>query len=676
MLAMGNTAYAEGINLGDITVTGTREEALKAEIPASIGSVTERQIEELRPSHPSEIMNQIPGVHVNVTGGEGHMTAIRQPITTKALYLYLEDGIPTRSTGFFNHNAFYEVNVPQSGGVEVFKGPGTSLYGSDAIGGVINVMTRSAPAEAEAEANLELGEFGWRRLLLSGGNSWDDEGVRVDLNITHTDGWREGTSYDRQSETLRWDHFFDNGASLKTLISSSNIDQNTAGSSRLLKNDYETNPTLNYTPISFRKVTALRASVAYEKEDVDSLLSITPYVRDNTMELLPNWSLSYDPVTYKTDNRSIGMLVKYRQDFKPNRTRLVLGADIDHSPGRRLEKEISPTRVGNVYTSYTVVGDIYDYDVTYQGVSPYVHVETSLSERIRLTGGLRYDMMSYDYDNKLSVLTGDPHNRPADIKVDFSHLSPKLGITYRFNPGINAYASYRHAFRAPSEGQLFRQGKAVSTVDLKPIKVDSYELGVRGNLGQVASYEFAVYRMIKEDDILTYQYSDGTRETLNAGETSHRGIELGLGTKFAEYISLDVAYSYAIHQYEKWVPKGTVDYSGNEMESAPRTVANTRLAYRPPILNGGRIELEWTHLGEYWMDANNTTKYPGHDVFNLRANYHLGNGLEFYARVVNLSDKRYATAASYKAAAWGNPEKFEYAPGMPRTVYAGMNYRF
>ncbi|MCK4705738.1 MAG: Plug domain-containing protein, partial [Gammaproteobacteria bacterium] len=126
----------EQTNLGEITVTGTREKTLKAETPATVGTIDSEEIANVKPSHPSEIMSRIPGVHINVTGGEGHMTAIRQPLGTSALYLYLEDGIPTRSTGFFNHNALYEVNVPQAGGIEVNKGPGTALYGSDAIGGV------------------------------------------------------------------------------------------------------------------------------------------------------------------------------------------------------------------------------------------------------------------------------------------------------------------------------------------------------------------------------------------------------------------------------------------------------------------------------------------------------------------------------------------------------------
>jgi outer membrane cobalamin receptor len=232
-------AAEETISLDEMTVTGTREEQLRAETSETTYVIDQQTIEEVRPAHPSELMNRVPGVHVNVTGGEGHMTAIRQPITTKAVYLYLEDGIPTRSTGFFNHNALYEINVPQSGGVEVTKGPGTALYGSDAIGGVINVLTRPAPLEAEAELNLEAGEYGWYRMLLTGGNSWNDNGVRGDLNLTHTDGWRDTTAYDRQSATVRMDNAFSNGGTLKTVLAMSDIDQETAGSSRLLKYDFE-----------------------------------------------------------------------------------------------------------------------------------------------------------------------------------------------------------------------------------------------------------------------------------------------------------------------------------------------------------------------------------------------------------------------------------------------------
>ena len=662
---------------GTITVTGTREEVLKAETAETSDQLDQQIIQDTKPAHPAEILDRIPGVHISVTNGEGHTAAIRQPMTTKAVYLYLEDGIPTRSTGFFNHNALYEVNIPQSAGVEITKGPGTSLYGSDAVGGVVNVLTRPAPLQPEAEVSVEAGEFGWQRVLLSGGNTFGDDGVRGDLNITHTDGWRDGTEYDRQSATVRWDRFLEDGASLKTVLATSNIDQQTAGTSRLSEADYLNDPTKNKTPISYREVQALRLSTAYEKESKNSLLSLTPYVRHNFMDYMPNWSLNYDPSVQETESNSLGLLAKYRMDFDTNRTRLIVGADIDYTPGSRLEHSIDAIRVSGIFTSYTVDEVIYDYDVTYTGVSPYLHVETSPWDKWRFSAGLRYDNFEYDYDNNMAdgVLTvasatkplGVDYHHPGDTAVDFSHFSPKLGATYQFSDTLNGFMSYRHAFRAPSESQLFRPGTSAESLNLDAVKADSVELGVRGNPGDRLSYEVSIYTMRVKDDLVTYVDPDPTlpRITVNAGETLHKGIELGIDSALTDEVQLAVSVSYAEHTYEDWVHSG-VDYSGNEIESAPRNIANTRLNYKPELLNGGRVEAEWVHMGKYWMDQSNTGKYDGHDFYNLRANYFVSTAFEVYARVMNVTDERYAEAAS----------NGEYAPGMPRTVYGGVTYKF
>lgn len=660
-----------------ITVTSTREKTALAKVPASIGVIKKQNIEETKPAHPSEITNQIPGVNITVTGGEGHMTAIRQPTTTQPVYLFLEDGIPTRSTGFFNHNALYEVNVPQSDSIEITKGPGTSLYGSDAIGGIINVMTAAPPAEQESKLNLEIGDNNWTRLLVDTGNSDDNGGYIASLNLTRTDGWRDSSEYDRVSANFRFDNYLDNGATVKTILSATDVDQQTAGSSRLLETDYLNNPELNYTPISYRKVQAVRLSSAYEYEDKDSLLSITPYIRHNTMDMLPNWSLSYDPVVYESSNDSLGLLIKHRQNFADGNAKLITGVDTDYSPGAYLENAITPTKVGNIYTDYTIGAVLYDFDVTYSGVSPYVHYERSLSDSVRFSAGARYDMMQYSYSNNLSVLTTGTHRRPDDTTVNYEHFSPKLGMTFGINPQMNGFVNYRHAFRAPSASQLFRQGQAENTVDLDPVKVDSIEAGLRGHSdSKKTQYTLSVYAMSKKDDILTFRNPDNTRETLNAGETSHNGIELGLDTQLAADYTLNVAASYAIHKYEDWQPNTTTDYSGNEMESAPRTMSNTKLGYRPANNPALKLEAEWVYLGSYWMDQANTEKYDGHNLLNLRGHYKLNKQATVYGRIMNVTDERYATAATYSPAAFGNPEKFEYAPGMPLTLFVGYTHKF
>jgi outer membrane receptor protein involved in Fe transport len=655
----------------EMVVTGAREEELKSETPLAVGSVKQDDIAEARPQHPSAIMGRIPGVMVNVTGGEGHMTSIRQPITTNPVYLYLEDGIPVRSTGFFNHNALYEVNIPQSGGVEIIKGPGTALYGSDAIGGVINVLTRRSPDKAEAEAALELGGSGWRRLLLSGGSPiGEGNGVRADLNSTHSDGWRDSTKYDRQSGAFRWDMDSQGGATLKTALAYSNIDQQTAGTSAISYDDYKNNPTANYTPISFRKVTALRISSAYEKEMGDTLLSLTPYARVDSMEIIPNWSLSYDPQRYTTSNNSLGLQAKYRVDFNPARTRVIVGADIDHSPGKYNEDKLTVGKTDKIYTSYEIASKSYDYADTYQGISPYLHTEFSPTERLRFNLGVRYDNMSYDYTNNLSTVTEGFKRRPASAVVTFSDTSPKAGLTYQVTDEISGFMSYRHAFRAPSDGQLFRQGQALDTVGLKPIKADSYDLGLRGESGKFG-WEITAYSMTKKDDILTYtNTADKTTEATNAGETLHRGIEAGVHAKLTDNAGFEMAYCVSRHTYEKWSPKTGVDYSGKEMSSAPSEVANARLYIRPSFMGGGRAEAEFVRVGSYWMDDDNTHKYPGHNLLNVSATWRSGNNLELYGRVANVTDERYSESTAYTQAGGET-----YAPGMARTFFVGLQYR-
>lgn len=659
-----------------ISVTSTRENQSLSEVPASIGIINKKNIDETKPAHPSEITNQIPGVYINVTGGEGHMTAIRQPTTTKPVYLYLEDGIPTRSTGFFNHNALYEINVPQASSIEIIKGPGTSLFGSDAIGGVINVITSAPPKTAETKVNIEAGDNGWMRLLTDTGNSFEDSGYIASLNLTHSDGWRNDTEYDRASTNLRVDNFLNNGATVKTIFSATDVDQQTAGSSRLLLDDYLNNPELNYTPISYRKVQAIRLSSAYENESKSNSISITPYLRHNTMDMLPNWSLSYDPVVYETSNDSFGLLVKHRQNFIPGKAKLISGVDIDISPGQYNQNEISVTKVGNIYTDYTVGAIQYDYDSTFSAISPYLHYERSISPTVRMTAGARYDLMQYDYDNHLTTLqtAGESHRRPADTVVKFEHFSPKLGMTYKIDNKTNGFVNYRHAFRVPSSSQLFNQGKAENTVDLDPIKVDSFEVGLRGKTTNKITYSASIYHMTKKDDILSFKNLDGTRETVNAGETSHNGIELGLKKDITATLQLNIAASYAVHRYEDWQPNATTDYSGNEMESAPRAITNTKLDYK--VNQKLKLQAEWSHLGSYWMDQANTEKYEGHDILNLRAAYKLSKKSKAYARLMNVTDETYATAASYKPAAFGNPEKFEYAPGMPLTLFIGYTQKF
>ena len=657
------------VALADVVVTATREAVRRIEIPATIESVGAAEIARVRPTHPSELLNRMAGVWVNTTGGEGHSAAIRQPRTTSPVYLYLEDGVPTRSTGFFNHNALYEVNVPQAQRVEVQKGPSSALYGSDAIGGMINVLTRAPDTTRPLELSLEGGAHGFARLLAAASTAHGAHGLRAELNLTRSDGWRDASAYERQSATVRWDVEPGAGTTVRTQLTASHIDQQTAGAAALSEADYRSDPTRNYTPISFRRVSAVRAATTVDHVREATLFSATAFLRWNRMEMLPNWTLAFDPHVSRTGHASAGLMLKVRRELAPARARVIAGLDVDYSPGMHREWQIDAARANGSFTTYTRGERSYDYDVRFRELAPYLQLEAEPLARFRVVAGLRYDHIGYDYETHLPALQTGALRRPASTTLSYDHLSPKLGATLELGRALNLYAAHAHAFRAPSEGQLFRQGRAESTLDLQPVKADNLEVGARGRIGTL-EYGATAYRMIKTDDVLTWTAPDGTRETVNAGRTLHRGLELSAALTPVAGVRLEGGWTFARHRYERWQLRTGEAYDGRQMEEAPSHMGSLAATLSPARLRGGTLGAELHVIGPMWLDAANTQRYAGHELVALRATLPLGERLRLSARVRNLLDVRYAESAQYTEA-----RGRELAPGAPRSLFIGLEYR-
>jgi outer membrane receptor protein involved in Fe transport len=107
------------------------------------------------------------------------------------------------------------------------------------------------------------------------------------------------------------------------------------------------------------------------------------------------------------------------------------------------------------------------------------------------------------------------------------------------------------------------------------------------------------------------------------------------------------------------------DFSGNDMESAPRQISNVRLTWQTAE-NRPRVQLEWVNLGWYWLDAANTQRYPGHDLINFRSNWPITSTWSLFANVNNVTDRRYADSASLSS------NQPVLSPGLPRAIYAGI----
>jgi len=675
--------------LDKVVITSTQEETSITNLAESVGVISKDDILNISPSHPSEVLNRTSGVYINNLGGEGHMTAIRQPISTSAVYLFLENGIPTRPSGFFNHNGLYEVNIPQSQSLEVTKGPGSALYGSGAIGGIINSISAHIPTKQQTKVDIEVGNENWQRVLFSSGSPISPySGASFNANLTKNEGFRDDGDYSRASVNGRFDYQLSKKLKVANHLSYSKVDQ--SGVSSLEEDNFKHHVNKNFYrgDVGSRNVEALRFSSAFTYNPSSaSLLTVTPFYRNNESSMMPSWMVTYDPNFRETQFESFGLLTKFRQNI--NNGFVIAGIDIDHTPSDYIENSITvSTQVidgETYYTDFQETGTVnYDYQATQTSVSPYSHIEFNVGNRIILSAGARYDIFEVDYENNLTPEISGRHIRPESQRVSYSHLSPKAAVVYKINELHQVYANYRHAFQAPSVGTLFRSGSSTNTTDLKPVKSDSIEIGYRGYVFDQIGFEAAIYYMEKNDDIVSIINSESDRVSLNAGETIHKGIELGLQTHLTPDVSLSTSFTYTEQTYGQFeylyncyscappVINQILNFDGNDIGKAPETLGNIALKYEPVAVHGLMLELELEHIGKYYTDETNTEEYNGHDLLNLRGRYLVNTQLEVYGRLQNLTDKRYSTYTSNQVGS----NDIDYRPGLPLTLFAGLRYNF
>ncbi|MBT4491184.1 MAG: TonB-dependent receptor, partial [Rhodospirillaceae bacterium] len=137
--------------LDDVVVTGTRQPAQLRNLSRNTAVIRDDDIDLVKPGHVAESLNRVSGMNIHRGNGQEHLTAIRSPVLTGGAgagsFLYLQDGVPLRAAGFGNVNGLFEAHTEQAGSIEVVRGPGSALYGSNAVHGMINVLSR-APSKA------------------------------------------------------------------------------------------------------------------------------------------------------------------------------------------------------------------------------------------------------------------------------------------------------------------------------------------------------------------------------------------------------------------------------------------------------------------------------------------------------------------------------------------------
>lgn len=669
--------------LQDVVVSANRGEPVKRSLaPVAISTISNQVLQETKAQTIDQVLNKISGVNMVNLGNEQHQMSIRQPMSTKSLFLYLEDGIPVRTTGLFNHNALLEMNMTSVKTVEVIKGPSSSLYGSEAIGGVVNFISIAPTAVPVLKVSVQGNNIGYKRSDLI--TSFQHGKWGVVLSGYYADkqnGYLEYSDFHKGTATARIDYRFSD----KTIVSNSAtwLSYYSDMSGGIDSAMFADKTFKNLQTFTYRKVNAFRYhSTLTHQWNEQSKTTVTVLFRENSIGQNPAYRI-------KDDYRKVGavfigkkdlahgeinesrfysysLIAQHKQNFNWKKAVLIGGVNTDLSPSTYTANyiRIQKDTVTKKYISYQNTDSVLtNYATKLNNYAAFANFEFSPLEKLRIVASLRYDLFQYKFNNHL---TPSSFSGSADTTNLFRRFSPKIGFTYNFSNNIGIYANYSEGFVPPQVTEIYT-GVKVPRLDASVFY--NYEAG-----GWIAllknklSADFSVYNLTGTNEVISVKLDDGSFANQNAGKTQHRGVEFGINANPVKDVTFRFSGAYSKHTFIDYTEKG-ISYNHNQMNNAPNWIWNTEIWYKPSFVKGLRAGVEWQHVGRYFADPKNTATYHGYDVLHARVGYRIKN-VEVWANVMNVTNRYYSYITSKSA--FG----YSYQLAEPRHISMGVSFDF
>jgi iron complex outermembrane recepter protein len=476
------------LELQSVVVTANRAAALRTESPIAISRLSPKLIDESKASMVYELINKTPGVIMPSYNNEQHAMAIRQPMGTSAYYLYMEDGIPIRPLGVFNHNALLEINQFAISSIEVVKGPVSSIYGPEAVGGAVNFIMQRPTLVPTAKVGVQFDNWGFRRVQFGSGAKIKKFGFYVGgLSSQQTNSWMAASDYDKTSINARLEYNFTEKTRLiGSLIYGKYYSQmsGSVDSTMFYKRNY-----VSSSDFTYRKSDAYRSRLTLEHDwNSNSKSFITFFQRSNKHGQNPTYAIRWTPgaVTARgeinsNDFESYGVVAQHSQKFNFLNAKLILGGVLDITQNDYwsyridLDAKLDPTK--KFVERYSIskerpelpianyVGDINNY-------AGYLQYDFEPINNLRFSLGGRYDVMDLDYINNINKTNGN---------ITYERFTPKVGVTYDLGNGRGMYANYSQGFSPPSLTAIFRPRPNTTPVqfytNLNSAYFNNYEIG-------------------------------------------------------------------------------------------------------------------------------------------------------------------------------------------------------
>jgi iron complex outermembrane recepter protein len=680
------------VHLDEVVVSAQKKEELLQQLPFSISALSSSKVKDYRLWRNKDITAIIPNLYSANPGDDRNVTSIRGITSTSydpAVATYV-DGVNQFSLDTYIPQLF---DIER---VEVLRGPQGTLYGRNAMGGVINIITKAPTNETNGFAELNFGNYNQQRYnvairtpivknkLFFGAsvmyNSFDGFYTN-DFNNSHFDKQHSitGNYYLKYLASQRWaltlnvKHHNNRNNGPFSLVNgvdeafSTPFHLNQNATTQMVDNTFNASLSVNYTgpSVNFTSQTAWQTNQRYYKKPIDGDFSpidgitiINNYgSKWNNVKALTQEFRFTSPASVSSPWKWTTGVYLFYQDV-PNKQAYHFGENGDLLGAEKNTSVITTSTGKNT-------GAAFFGQATYE-----------VNRRLQVTGGIRYD---YEH-KKQSVLSQyqiDPDPTPVfDIRPDtsangnFSSFSPKVSVNYLITKNNIIYGTYSRGFRAGGFTQISSDPSQPPLFKFKPEYSSSYEVGVKNDLlGSKLRLNIAFfYTLVNNAQVPILVLPDAVTITKNAGDLRSKGAEAEIAITPVKNLEINYNFGYTDAKYTSSAVL-KVDQNGDEVNLkdkrqiyTPKTTSALAVQYGYGIGSKQHLKLvirgEWMNLGSQYFDLANTIKQSSYSLFNARFGIAAKN-FEVMLWGRNLGDKRYISYAyDFGAIHLGDPKTY------------------
>ncbi|MFC1824052.1 TonB-dependent receptor [Thermodesulfobacteriota bacterium] len=629
-------AEESSVTMQEVVVTGTRYKQEAQKIPAQVSIITSEQIKASGAQTVPDALRSLVGVVIRDLNGNGNNQIVDMGGFGETADRHVAVVINGRRVNPVDLSGVRWTLIPTENieRIEVLHGSGSVLYGNNAVGGVINIITKDWQHKNYVEAEGAAGRYDTRKGYINGGFGQDPFGLLIGLSSFQTDGYRERSETDRRHFNSKVSVDAADNALLSFELNSGSAEFQLPGS-------------LTGAQVKANRRQSVNPNDEGGDEDISFIFGLETDWGDKGLFNL-NWSRrvedrSTDIASWFSfmnfDITTNGLTSQYILDNNAGGygQRLTLGLDLyetEYAAKRGLFK-------GDI-------SSLFDHNIkTYGG---YIQDEINLLESLLLNMGVRYVKPKINLETRTA-------GSQTKVEYDKGEWAFNVGLAYSYLPGSKIYGRIYRSYRYPVVDEYTSLFTGAVNTNLIQETSLGYEAGTRLSLSSKLLFNLRAYWLDVNDEIA---WNNVKRQNENLLETSHKGGEFDLRYMPLSYLAFYGGVGYTNAEFTDGPNKG------NKIPLVPEWKANAGLDINLGF--GFRYRLQYNYLGERFFgnDFNNSQKkMDSFQTVDMYITYHF-RFLEVFFNATNVFNEEFSDFAFYNSF----DQTFNFYP-MPEALYLG-----